>query len=117
MKIAKISRESAEHFIWGDHCNGWRLVKNDDLSVIHETMPPGTFEVKHYHQKARQFFFILSGTATMIIDEEVIILEAKEGVEIPPLVPHQMLNKSPDEVEFMVISQPNTSGDRINVAE
>ncbi|WP_059050371.1 cupin domain-containing protein [Paenibacillus senegalimassiliensis] len=117
MNITKISRDNAEHFTWGDHCDGWRLVKSDGLSVIHESMPAGTFEVKHYHQKARQFFFILSGTATMIIDEEVIILEAKEGVEIPPLVPHQMLNKSTSEVEFMVISQPNSSGDRINVSE
>ncbi|WP_419874017.1 hypothetical protein [Candidatus Pristimantibacillus sp. PTI5] len=28
---------------------------------------------------------------------------------------HQMFNKSNDEIEFMVISQPNSKGDRIAV--
>ncbi|MNJ67987.1 Cupin domain protein [compost metagenome] len=111
----KISRENAEHFMWGDHCNGWRLVKNKDLSIIHETMPAGASEVKHYHERARQFFFVLSGTVTMVVGDEEIILESKEGVEIPPLVPHQMFNKSNDEIEFMVISQPSSSGDRVVV--
>lgn len=111
----KISRENAEHFMWGDNCNGWRLVKNKDLSVIHETMPAGAFEVKHYHERARQFFFILSGTVTMVVGDEEIILESKEGIEIAPLVPHQMLNKSDGEIEFMVISSPSSSGDRIVV--
>jgi hypothetical protein len=36
----KISKHNAEHYIWGDNCDGWRLVKIPDLSVIHERMPP-----------------------------------------------------------------------------
>lgn len=108
----KISKHSAEHYLWGDNCDGWRLVKKPDLSVIHERMPPHTSEVRHYHNKAQQFFFILSGTATIEVNSEAIVLSAQEGVEIPPLVPHQMFNKSDEAVEFLVISQPATKGDR-----
>jgi mannose-6-phosphate isomerase-like protein (cupin superfamily) len=42
-----------------------------------------------------------------------IILNPQEGVEVPPLVPHQMFNKTNVEVEFLVISQPTSKGDRV----
>ena len=60
-----ISRATAEHYTWGQNCDGWQLVKGASLSVIQEQMPPGTSEVRHFHQKAQQFFFILSGEAAM----------------------------------------------------
>jgi len=56
---------TAEHYIWGDVCHGWRLLSQPDLSVIQERVPPGGAETRHYHTNARQFFFVLSGTATM----------------------------------------------------
>ena len=39
-----INKETAEHYLWGNNCYGWHLVKQPELSVIHELMPPGTFE-------------------------------------------------------------------------
>ncbi|MEI5908983.1 cupin domain-containing protein [Bacillus spongiae] len=111
----KISKNNAEHYIWGDNSDGWHLVKNQDLSIIHECMPANTSELKHYHQQARQFFFILSGIATIEVDGNEITLYPQEGVEVPPLVPHQMFNKSNKEVEFLVISQPTSKGDRVFV--
>lgn len=108
----KISKQNAEHYIWAEICDGWHLVKNEELSIIHERMPINTSEVKHYHQNARQFFFVLSGTATMEIGDKEIILNQQEGIEVPPLIPHQMFNKSKDEIEFLVISQPNSKADR-----
>ncbi|MCC5642036.1 cupin domain-containing protein [Nostoc sp. CHAB 5824] len=41
-----------------------------------------------------QFFFILSGKATLEIDGSRQVLSQHEGVEVPPNVPHQMLNQS-----------------------
>jgi mannose-6-phosphate isomerase-like protein (cupin superfamily) len=109
----KISKHSAEHYLWGDNCDGWHLVKDKDLSIIHERMTANTLEVRHYHQHARQFFFVLSGIATIEIDGKEIILNQQEGVEVLPLVPHQIFNKSNHEVEFLVISQPTSKGDRV----
>lgn len=110
-----ISKHTAEHYVWGEVCDGWHLVKGQDLSVIHERMPPHTTEIRHVHQVARQFFFVLKGTATLEIDGETVILNAQEGAEVPPRVPHQMLNASEADVEFLVISQPTTRGDRVSV--
>ncbi|GAB3946354.1 cupin domain-containing protein [Spirosoma harenae] len=113
--IQVISLENAEHYSWGSSCDGWYLVKSDSLSVIQERMPPGTSEVKHYHQKARQFFYILAGEATMEIGNETIRLKANQGVEIPPFVAHQMRNDSTNDLLFTVTSVPKSHGDRVIV--
>ena len=108
-----INKETAEHYLWGNNCYGWHLVKQPELSVIHELMPPGTFEVRHYHQQSRQFFFILSGKATLEIDGSRQVLSPHEGVEVPPNISHQMLNESDCDLESLVISQAPSHGDRI----
>lgn len=41
------------------------------------------------------------------------MLRPHEGIEVPPRVPHQMINKSGGDVEFLVISQPTSKGDRV----
>jgi mannose-6-phosphate isomerase-like protein (cupin superfamily) len=110
-----ISKESAEHYTWGDGCDGWHLVKQAALSVIHEHMPPRTAEVRHYHERARQFFFVLSGEITLELNHERQIIYPFQGIEVPPSVPHQVFNQSGTAVEFLVISQPTTRGDRVSV--
>ena len=115
--IKIINTASAEHYTWGKECDGWHLVKDDGLSVIREKMPPGTSEVKHYHERSRQFFFILSGKASMEVQGKKYILLPADGIEIPPLTPHRITNDSSDELNFIVVSQPKSHGDRITIEE
>jgi mannose-6-phosphate isomerase-like protein (cupin superfamily) len=109
-----ISKHNAEHYVWGGDCDGWHLVKGDQLSVIHERMPPGRVEVRHYHAQSRQFFFVLSGELTLEVQGVKNTIASGQGLEIAPLAPHQALNTSARDVEFLVISQPTTRGDRIS---
>src|SRR5438046_570734 len=113
MKV--ISTQNAEHYQWGKNCDGWHLVKSDALSIIQERMPPGTSEVNHYHEKARQFFFVLSGEATLEINSESTVLQAQQGIEVPAGTPHQMRNESTAEVVFIVTSMPKSHGDRVEI--
>lgn len=109
-----ISRQTAEHFTWRDVCDGWYLVNQPDrLTVLQEGMPPGSSEVRHLHRQAYQFFFILAGTATLEINGQHVQLHPFEGAAIPPLVAHQMRNRSDAPLEFLVISQPNSRDDRV----
>ena len=110
-----ISIENAEHYIWGEVCDGWRLLKRDDMSVIQERVPSGAAEVMHYHNSARQFFFILEGEGMMIFEDHEVVLKKSQGIEISPQVQHQFKNQSDADVHFLVISVPYTRGDRINV--
>jgi mannose-6-phosphate isomerase-like protein (cupin superfamily) len=108
-----VSILNTEHYLWGDACDGWRLLAQDDLSVIQERVPAGRAEVMHYHTKARQFFYILSGQAQMAFEDHIVALQTGDGIEIPPLVKHRFENSSDQEVTFLVISAPKTQGDRI----
>jgi mannose-6-phosphate isomerase-like protein (cupin superfamily) len=113
MPIEAISRQTAEHYQWGTGCDGCHLVKTSDLSVIEESMPPGTSEVRHSHARARQFFYILEGEFTMEVDRQILTLRAGEGLEIAPGQPHQAMNRGSIPVRFLVISQPPSHADRV----
>ncbi len=110
-----ISTLNAEHYLWGDACDGWHLLKRDDVSVIQERMPSNRAEVMHYHQVARQFFFILEGEGAMVFEDHEVKLQKGNGLEIPPGVHHQFCNKSQSDVHFLVISVPTARGDRNNL--
>ena len=109
-----ISNETAEHYTWGSQCDGWHLLKTPELSVIQERMPPGTAEVRHFHQRAQQFFYVFAGEAVMEVDGRSVVLTSGEGIWIPTGVAHQMKNDSGDDVHFLVISQPPSHADREN---
>lgn len=112
-----ISRDNAEHYIWGDKCDGWYLLNRQDMLIIHEKMPPGTKEKRHVHAVSRQFFFILEGVLTMELEGEKHQIGARQGIEIPPGSKHQASNDSGSAVEFLVISHPTSRGDRSDLPE
>lgn len=112
-----VSLANAEHYVWGDNCDGWHLLKQPDLSVIQERVPPGGGEVKHFHTRARQYFLVLKGMASLEFDGHAVTFGPGEGVHVPPGVRHRFANAGPEIVEFLVISSPTTAGDRTNVGE
>ncbi len=110
--VSPVSRENAEHYVWGAQCDGWHLVRASGLSVIQEQMPPGTAEARHRHHVARQFFFVLSGELTIEVEQMTHRLCAQAGLEIAPGRAHVVRNESSERVDFLVVSQPPSHGDR-----
>lgn len=110
-----VSTGSAEHYRWGEACDGWHLLAGDDLSVIEERMPPGTVEQRHRHSRARQFFYVLEGEAMLELEGSWHRLRRGEGLHVPPGAAHQMRNASAADVRFLVISAPKSHGDRTPV--
>jgi mannose-6-phosphate isomerase-like protein (cupin superfamily) len=108
-----VSTKTADHYAWGDRCDGWHLLRRDDVSVIQEEMPSGTSEVAHFHKTSRQFFYILSGTLAILLDGVPHTLTQGQGIEIAPGATHRISNDSPSPVRFLVISVPPSHGDRI----
>ncbi|HYM77703.1 MAG TPA: cupin domain-containing protein [Candidatus Dormibacteraeota bacterium] len=107
-----VSRENAEHYRWGDHCDAWYLVKDPQLHVIEEVMPPGAAEIRHHHEHAQQFFFILSGEVLMEVEGETTLVPAGSGIRVLPGKRHQIRNPSSGPVRLLVVSQPPSHGDR-----
>ncbi len=115
MKV--VEKKNTEHYVWGQVCDGWHLLKSPDLSVIQEKVPPKAGEIAHYHQHAEQFFYVLSGQMSLFTETAEIKLEAGQGLHIPAGMAHQMKNLGDKVVEFMVISRPHAQGDRVLVAD
>jgi mannose-6-phosphate isomerase-like protein (cupin superfamily) len=99
--------------VWGGICDGWHLLKSDVLSVIEERIPPGGAEVRHRHQHARQFFYVLSGVLSFEIDGKEFDLTSRQGINVSPGDPHRIFNRSGVDAEFLVISMPSSHGDRM----
>jgi quercetin dioxygenase-like cupin family protein len=112
-----VSAVSAEHYVWGEVCDGWHLVRGETLSVIEERMPAGATEQRHFHTKARQFFYVLEGELTLEVEERVHRVGARQGLEILPGERHQARNEADSaagiDVRFLVISAPPAQGDRV----
>lgn len=109
------SIKNAEHYKWGENCDGWHLLKSEDLSVIEELMPPGTSEVRHYHNQTQQVFYILEGIATFEIDDKKFEVKEKESIHIPKKTTHRISNLQLNDLRFIVVSQPKSHGDRVEV--
>lgn len=110
---AIISSSCADHYIWAQVCDGWHLVASEGLSVIEEQMPPGASEQRHFHTRARQFFYVLEGELTMEVEGSTHCIGVRQGIEIAPGEPHQAINRSPELVRFLVISAPPARSDRV----
>ena len=109
-----IDKESAEHYSWGDGCDGWHLVRTPLLSVIEERMPPGTSEVRHYHRSATQFFYVLHGSLSIEVDGTEYELGPGQGISIAAGQAHRVFNRSAAVAAgFLAVSNPPSHGDRV----
>lgn len=110
-----ISKENADHYQWGNGCDGWHLVRSTSLSVIQELVPPDCSEVRHYHNESEQFFFILNGIATLEVNGVAHKLMPQEGFHIAAGVKHQLRNDHKENLSFIVTSTPPSHGDRVEL--
>jgi mannose-6-phosphate isomerase-like protein (cupin superfamily) len=103
---------TAEHYRWGQACDGWRLLDRPDLTVIQERIPSGEGEVKHFHRRSRQLFFVLDGEVQIEMNGETLTLKSGDALEVPPAQAHRVRNVASEPVLLLVISAPSTHGDR-----
>jgi len=107
-----VSYENAEHYRWGDNCDGYFLLKRPEAQVIEERMPPGTSEQAHWHERSRQLFYVLDGELTMRFENREVRIPCNSALEIKPGTVHQARNDSPTDVRFLVVSVPPSHEDR-----
>ena len=119
MPTRVISTANAAHYTWGgpdeNQCDAWYLMKSDGLTIIEELMPPGAAEVRHYHAKARQLFFVLAGRLTLEVEDQDLVAKPGEAIEVAPGQRHQAKNLGDTQLRILVTSQPPSHGDRFPV--
>jgi mannose-6-phosphate isomerase-like protein (cupin superfamily) len=114
-EIARVDVATAEHYVWGEVCQAWRLLADPALSVHLEEVPPGAGERAHRHRRAQQFFYILSGCAVIEGEQGSVRVEAGQGARVPPGSVHRFRNDGTVPVRFLVVSAPSTADDRVDV--
>lgn len=109
------SKDNSKHYIWGNACDSWVLEDSTGLSVKQERMPAGTAEKLHFHESAKQVFYILEGEAVLYINGEKFLVKKGESISVRPKSEHFIANESHEVVEFLVISNPSTAHDRTEI--
>jgi quercetin dioxygenase-like cupin family protein len=112
--MGTVSTGNAEHYTWGQGCDGWHLLAGSDLSVIEERMPAGAAENRHRHARARQFFYVLDGELMIELEGATHRLRAGEGLHVAPGLAHQVRNDALADARMLVVSSPRSHGDRID---
>lgn len=56
-----IDKRDASHFVWGNGCEGWQLLKAEGLNVVEERISSNCSEVRHLHENSRQFIYVIAG--------------------------------------------------------
>ncbi len=75
-------------------------------SVAHIELPPGKASRKHYHPKAEESYYILSGQGRLVIDGETHTLGSGYLVAIAPGTIHRIFNDGPEPLHFLAICIP-----------
>ncbi|MFC3561848.1 cupin domain-containing protein [Pedobacter jamesrossensis] len=108
-----LSKENClDHYKWGGNCDDWNFINNSETSIKQELMPAQTAERLHFHTYAEQFFFILKGQATFLIEGQTYLVDAHKGLQIKAGDKHKIMNKEVDDLEFILFSYPSTENDR-----
>jgi mannose-6-phosphate isomerase-like protein (cupin superfamily) len=117
MEPSVTSRETAEHYVWGEGCDGWHLLRTPGLSVIEERMPPGTAETRHSHERAQQLFFVLSGELAVELPGGTRRVGPLQALHVPAGLAHRVRNGGSGDARFLVISEPPSHGDRFDAPD
>jgi mannose-6-phosphate isomerase-like protein (cupin superfamily) len=65
----------------------------------------------HYHTVSEETYYILNGTARMVIDDQVFQLAPGQACLITPLERHQIFNDGLLDLEFIAVCAPAWSPD------
>jgi mannose-6-phosphate isomerase-like protein (cupin superfamily) len=75
-------------------------------SLAHIIIPPGKSSQVHYHKVSEETYYILSGTARMVIDGREITLVPAQACLIQPGERHQIFNPGESNLEFLAVCAP-----------
>ncbi len=75
-------------------------------SLAHISISPGDSSRPHHHKFCQESYFVLSGQATMRVDQDEFILEPGQACLIIPGQIHQIMNNGTQLLEFLAVCVP-----------
>jgi mannose-6-phosphate isomerase-like protein (cupin superfamily) len=80
------------------------VIRNQSLAEAR--LQPGQSTTPHYHPRAEEIYFILSGSGRMQLASEIRTVGVGDAVAIPPGVAHQITNVGTDPLVFLCCCAP-----------
>ena len=112
-----IRKDKAKAYRWGIDCHSYLMHESVGISVKLETIPVKRSEKLHIHHHITQIFYILKGSANLVIDSKSFMLKPHECIAIFPGQQHSIRNTGEKELEFLLISQPPVHDDRKDLVD
>jgi mannose-6-phosphate isomerase-like protein (cupin superfamily) len=81
-------------------------IRDERLSIAKTTMRPGSAAERHYHSESEEIYLVLSGSATMVVDDKRFSIAAGDVVAIQPREVHQVMTGKSEGIEFLAITVP-----------
>jgi mannose-6-phosphate isomerase-like protein (cupin superfamily) len=114
MQIANLN--SLESFITADGSSihelagpAWTKARNQSLAEA--TVSPGGETAEHYHPRAEEIYYFVSGRGRMRLGKEEASVRAGDCVVIPPGTLHKLWNSQPDPMVLLCCCAPPYSHD------
>jgi mannose-6-phosphate isomerase-like protein (cupin superfamily) len=75
-------------------------------SLAEARLPVGARTTLHYHPQAEEIYYVLRGTAQMLLGEESTSVGVGDAIAIPPGQPHQIHNTGNETLVFLCCCAP-----------
>jgi mannose-6-phosphate isomerase-like protein (cupin superfamily) len=75
-------------------------------SLAEAIVPPGITTHAHYHRKAEEIYYILTGSGEVVVGEAAESVKPGDGIAIPPGAPHQIRNTGEEDLVFLCCCLP-----------
>ena len=82
-------------------------------SLAEARLPPGNSTIPHHHKKTEEIYYILSGNASMTIDDDVRSVAPGDAIAIPPGQRHTIKNTGTEELIFLCTCAPGYEHDDV----
>jgi mannose-6-phosphate isomerase-like protein (cupin superfamily) len=88
-----------------------KIHENDHVQVVHMTLQPGE-KLKKHTTPVDVFFYILEGTCTVEIGDEIQTVTKDTLVDSPARIPHGLQNNSNSILRLLVVKTPRPTSDQ-----
>jgi mannose-6-phosphate isomerase-like protein (cupin superfamily) len=87
----------------------WTAARHQSLAEA--TLEPGGETAEHYHPRAEELYYFVSGSGRMRLGEDEDDVSAGDCVVIPPGTPHKLWNTGPERLVLLCCCAPAYSHD------
>jgi len=87
------------------------LLNSNDVKVKRITVNPNSRLSYQYHEKRREQWMVVSGSLTIILDDEKVFREPGETIHIPLGAKHRAWNETDDPVVFIEVQTGDYFGE------